>query len=278
VTPVLTAGQEVGKRVVAAPVMLGVGGRDLLVVDEENSVWRWTPAGKEGQGTASAAEVPDSASWGNDVRAIDTFCTVGDCSLYRLYVVDASERQVLAYSPRADGTGYSAPPDPRLATARDVSKVTDLYIDGDIWMADGGVIERFVSGRDDGWRTEELADQVLRPTGAFDLVTSGTPRRQGRIYGWDRANGRIVAFDKADGGYIEQYRVGGLAASWKDLRGLYILPGIEDGPATAVWIDRDRLLTALLEPVIGGAASPSPSGSPGASGSTQPSAAASAQP
>ena len=43
-TPVLSAGQEIGGAVVGAPVMLAVGGPDLLMLDAENRVWRWRPA------------------------------------------------------------------------------------------------------------------------------------------------------------------------------------------------------------------------------------------
>jgi hypothetical protein len=274
VSAVLTAGTKVGSTTVGTPRLMTIGGPDLLVLDSENVLWRWTPADTKGRGTLTKVTVRDSASWGNDVKAIGTFCTAADCSLYNLYVVDASERQILAYAAAADGSGYPRAPTGRLATARDVSGVTDLYIDGDIWVADDGLIERYVSGRDDGWRSGDPGDALLRPAPAFGLVASGSPRRQGRIYGWDGPNDRLLVFDKSDGGYREQYRLAGDQASWKDLRGLYIVPGVEDGPATVVWIDKDRLMSALLETAIGGTASPSPSPVPtaGASGSPESSA------
>jgi hypothetical protein len=278
VTAVMTAGDKVGDTTIGAPVLMTVGGPDVLVLDADNNLWRWTPADRKGRGTLAKIRVRDSASWGNDVRAIDTFCRVADCSRYNLYVVDPSERQILAYSAADDGSGYPGVPVGRLATARDVSGFTDLYIDGDIWAADDGAIERFVAGRDDGWRSGDPGDELLRTAPRYGLISSSDPRRIGRIYGWDGPNGRIIAFDKSNGGFIEQYRVSGTGASFKDLRGMYVVSGVEGGPATVVWVDKDRLLSAILEGPIGGTASPSPSPSAGASGSAGPSASPSASP
>lgn len=267
VTPILSAGARIGDVTVGTPVMITLAGPDLLMLDSSNGLWRWRPSDTKGHGTLSRVRVVDSASWGNDIRAIGTFCTNADCSLYNLYVVDPSARQILVYSAAADGSGYPKVAAPRLATARDVSGVTEMLIDGDIWLANAGVIERFVSGRDDGWRSEALEDEALRPAPEFRRITSGTPRRQGRIYGWDGLSGRVIAFDKADGDYIEQYRVAGLGPTFEDLRGAYVVPGIEDAPATLVWIDGTRILASLLEPALGGSASPSPSPSASPSGS-----------
>jgi hypothetical protein len=273
---ILRAGDSYGDVVVAAPKLLTVGGPDVLILDADNNLWRWRAADRAGNGTMGRHRVRDSASWGDDVRAISTFCRNADCSLYNLYVVDPSERQIMTFAPAADGSGYPGDPTGRLATARDVSTFDDLYIDGDIWAADAGVIRRFVSGRDDGWRTEELPDQVLRPEALFDRMASGSPRRSGTIYGYDRAESRLVAFVKLDGDYIEQYRLADDSAAWDDARGFIVEPGIDEAPARVFWIDRDRLMVSLLEESLGPIASPSPSPSP--SGSPAASAAGSAAP
>jgi hypothetical protein len=271
---ILRAGDSYGEVVVAAPKLLAVGGPDVLILDADNTLWRWRAADREGRGTLSRIRVRDSASWGDDVAAIATFCRNADCSIYNLYVVDPSERQILTFTPAADGSGYPGTPTGRLATARDVSTFSDLYIDGDIWAADAGVIRRFVSGRDDGWRTEELPDQILRPEASFDRMISGSARRVGTMYGYDQANARLVAFVKLDGDYIEQYRLADESRALGDARGFIVEPGIDDAPARVVWIDRDRLLVTLLEQSLGPVASPSPS--PSASPSA--SAAGSASP
>jgi hypothetical protein len=259
---VLRAGDAVGGATIAAPRLLAVGGPDVLVVDVENQVWRWRPSDDDGRGTLARVRIDDAPTWGDDVIDIDTFCKNADCSLYRLYVVDPSEQQVMMYSPAADGVGYLGEPTGRLATARDVSAFTDLLIDGDIWAADAGTIERFVAGKDTGWRPEEPPDGALRPAPIYTMIGTGTPRTLGRMYGWDDRSGRIVAFTKDDGDYVEQYRAAG-PRGWDDLRGFYIVAGIEDAPATIVWIERDRVLSALLEaPLAGGSPRPSSSASP----------------
>jgi hypothetical protein len=267
---ILRAGDVVGDVTVAAPKLLAVGGPDLLILDADNNVWRWTPADKEGRGTLSRWRVRDSPGWGSDVRAMATFCRAGDCSLYNLYVVDPSEQQILTYTPAADGSGYPGSATGRLATARDVSSFDDLYIDGDIFASDNGVIERFVSGRDDGWKTEELEDELLRPAPSFARIASGSPKRQGLLYAFDEENARVVGFEKVDGAYVEQYRLVGSDRSFADMRGMYVVPGVEDGPATLWWVDRDRLLSAVLE-ARSSLPRPSSSGSPQPSGSLAPS-------
>jgi len=268
-TAILRAGDKIGGITVGEPKLLSVGGNDLLVLDTTDQLWRWTPADKNGRGTVRQVRVKDSASWGDDILAIGTFCRA-DCSLYNLYVVDPSSRQILTYSPAADGSGYPDDPTGRLATARDVSGFTDLYIDGDIWAADGGTIERFVGGRDDGWRAAGPGDTLLRSAPSYTLIGSGDAKRTGVIYGYDRPNARFVAIDKTDGSYVEQYRVTGRGGAWSDVRGVVYTAGIEDGPASVTWIDHDQLMTAVLEANLG--ASPSASPSAGPSGSAAPSA------
>ena len=69
---------------------------------------------------------------------INTFLRPGTRGLYNLYIVDPSEQQIRAYSPAADGSGFPAKPTPWLATARDVSKMTSTYVDGDVFAAEDG--------------------------------------------------------------------------------------------------------------------------------------------
>ena len=42
----------------SAPKLIGVGGRDLLMVDAKNVVWRWRPANTTGKGTTPRARRP----------------------------------------------------------------------------------------------------------------------------------------------------------------------------------------------------------------------------
>ena len=85
-----------------------------------------------------------------------------------------------------------------------------------------------------------------RPTRSW---RGGTARRTGDLYAFDRPNARIVAVGKADGAYHAQYRLAGGVADWSDLRAMYVIPGIEDAPATLVWLSRDGVHQAVLEAV-----------------------------
>ena len=183
--------------------------RDLLIVDENNVLWRWRPADDAGAGTTTRVSVSDSAGWGDDIKAIGTFLRDASAGLYNLYVVDPSEEQVLVYYPSSDGSGFPADAIDRLAVARDVSKVDSLYIDSDIFITDDGNIVRFVDGRAEGWETNELPDSLLREQPQYSLIASASDKRTGNLYAYDKANERVVAIDKSDGTYLEQYRLAG---------------------------------------------------------------------
>ncbi|HUP54156.1 MAG TPA: hypothetical protein VM408_01510, partial [Methylomirabilota bacterium] len=134
----------------------------------------------------------------------------------------------------------------------------------------------FASGKSDGWEPHDLPDTLLRKTSTAVLVAGQGERRKGTVFTYDRQNARLIEYDKASGDYLGQYRLAGGDEGWQDLRGFYVLPGVEEGPPTAFWISSTALHQAVLEPVSdGGAASPSasPAGSsgPGSSASAKPS-------
>jgi hypothetical protein len=280
----VTAGTE------GIPKLMTTGVRDLLIVDDKNVVWRWRAKDAKGNGTTTKVKVAGSAGWGDDVAAIGTFVRNASAGLYNLYVVDPSEQNILAYSPASDGSGFPVNAQNRLAVARDVSKVTDLLIDGDIFVADGGGIVRFVGGKSEGWDVQPAGwtgdtpagDTLLRTSPDYALIASATDKRTGLLYGWDRDNARVVAIDKAKGTFTEQYRLAGASPTWEDVRGMYVVLGAgPEAPSTLVWATKDTVMSAILErvsdPVAPGASgSPGPSGS-GALGSPGPSAGPSAK-
>jgi hypothetical protein len=258
------------------PRFLAVGGRDLLILDANNVLWRWRPADNKGTGSILQVKVIGAAEWGSDVRGIGTFLRNADAGLYNLYVIDPSAEQILAYSPAQDGSGFPAAATGRLATTRDVSAFSSLYIDGDIFVADDGTILRFYAGKDDGWTAAPPGDTLLRPAPAYELITSDTGHRTGLMYAWDRANARVVAIQKVDGSYVGQYRLAGSAKGWDDIRGWYAAAGVAGTPDDLVWITSSGLHRATLESPISGA-SPSPSApgtSPNPSQAPSPSASA----
>ncbi|HET9852235.1 MAG TPA: hypothetical protein VFP56_06990 [Candidatus Limnocylindrales bacterium] len=244
----------------STPKLLAVGGRDLLMVDAKNVVWRWRPANSTGKGTITKVRVTGASEWGDDVLAVGTFLRDSEANLYNFYVVDESEQQILRYSPAADGGGFPSSPTRWLSAARDVSGISSLYIDGDIWLADGGEILRVVNGNAAGWEAKAPGDTILRDEPGYTLIGSGSDRRSGTMYGFDDGNDRLVALSKVNGSYTAQYRLED-GDEWADFRGFYIEPGIEDQPAAVVWITKTGLHRALLVAAAAPGASAEPDGS-----------------
>jgi len=259
----------------APPVMITVGGPDLLILDAKNVLWRWRPADATGRGTTTKVSVAGSAEWGNDLVAIGTFVRDAGAGLYNFYIVDPSAQEILAYAPAADGAGFPGAPSKRLTAPRPVDKVTSLYIDGDIWIADAGAILRVIGGTTDGWQQGALPDGALRPAPVVTAIMSGSDRRAGRIYGYDPANARLIGYLKANGSFAAQYRLGGGSTEWAAARGWYVEPGIADAPDAVVWITSAGIFRAVLEPAT---SAPGASGSPGAASSGSASPAVSAAP
>ena len=268
---VFRAGTKVGTATEGEPTLLAVGGRDLLILDSKSVVWKWTPANTTGRGTTRKVIVKGASEWGSDVLALGTFLRNADAGLYNLYVVDPSEQQVMAYTPAADGNGFPSAASGRLSSPRDVSGITSLYIDGDIWLADGGHLLRIVNGRSEGWTAADPGDTIVRPAPRYTLVTSGSDRRAGHLYGFDATSRRVISFLKSDGSFVEQYRLAAASQAWTDLRSWYVVAGAGDQPDTLFWISATAMHKTVLErPVTGPGASPgsSPGGSPGSSGSS----------
>ncbi|HJP89619.1 MAG TPA: hypothetical protein VJ850_11345 [Candidatus Limnocylindrales bacterium] len=241
----------------SAPKIIGVGGRDLLMVDAKNVVWRWRPANSTGKGSISRVRVTGAAEWGDDIKAIGTFLRDPESNLYNMYVVDPSAQQVLRYSPAADGSGFPANPTPWLSSPRDLTGLSSMYIDGDVWITIDGQIARYSGGATGGWTAAELNDSILRPAPAYTLIGSGSDKRTGTIYGFDPGSDRIVGLSKVNGSFVGQYRLAGDNAGWSDFRGFYVEPGLDQEPDAIVWISKNSIGRALLQPV-GALGSPAP--------------------
>lgn len=248
-----------------APKLIGVGGRDLLMVDSKNVVWRWRPANTSGKGSIARVRVTGAAEWGDDILAIGTFLRDPEANLYNLYVVEPSAQQVLRYSPAADGSGFPANPTPWLSSLRDVSGVTSMYIDRDVWMADAGAIYRYSGGASVGWSASAPEDALLRTAPAYRIISSGSEPRTGSIYGFDPGSDRLVGLSKVSGAFVGQYRLAGRATGWADFRGFYVQAGLDEEPDTVIWISKTGVERVLLQRV-GELGEPTGSASPGTSG------------
>ena len=276
-TAVVREGRNAGGTRVATPRFLAVGGRDLLILDSKNVLWRWRASNDAGKGQLNKVTVNGASQWGDDITAIGTYLRDPDRGLANLYVVDPSEQQIRVYFAALDGSGFPAKATGWLATARDVGRMSAVYIDGDMFVIEGGVLERFASGKSDGWEPGELPDGLLREQPSASLVAGQGDRREGTVFTYDREYARLVEYEKSSGNYLRQYRLAGDADGWADMRGMYVVPGVEDGPPRVFWISATAFHQTVLEPVVSGPdASASPG--PGSSGSDGPSAAPSAAP
>jgi serine/threonine protein phosphatase PrpC len=261
---ILRAGQVAAGARAAEPRFITLGGPDLLILDARNTLWRWTSAHDRddpARGTLRRVNVNGQASWGNDIRAIGTWLRDADDGLYNFYVVDPSEQQILRYAPAADGSGFPRRFTGYLSTKRVVDKISSMYIDGDLFVADDGVILRYASGREDGWEATPPGDELLRPAPRCTRDVGDGGFREGRLYCYDPENARVIAFDKAEGDFIEQYRLTGDHKGLTDARAMYAIPGVEGAPATLIWATETSVLQAVLEAVPD---EPEPSTSPGA--------------
>jgi len=248
-TAIFREGNKASGLTQAEPKLLGIGGRDVLMVDAKNVLWRWRMANTTGKGSVARIKVTGAAEWGDDIRAIGTFLRDPEANLYNLYVVDPSEQQVLRYSPAADGSGFPATPFKWLSSLRDVSGVTAMYIDGDVWINDSGEIFRYNGGASVGWTATAPSDSLLRPAPSYRWISSGSDRRTGTIYGFDPTSDRLVGISKVNGSFVGQYRLAAGGTGWSDFRGFYVEAGLDQDPDAIVWISEQGVNRAVLQPI-----------------------------
>ncbi len=256
-TPVIRAGTSASGAKVGELRHLAVGGPDVLALDAKNALWRWRPADRKGNGTLARIPVAGSSTWGADILGFGTFLRDLNTGLYNLYVIDPSEEQVLRYTPAQDGSGFPGSTGRYLTTPQDVSRATSMYIDGDLYLADAGLVERFAGGRGSSWAPADPPDALLRPVPAYRLIASPSGKGEGTMYGYDPASDRIVAWDKARGTYQAQYRIVDGGLDWADVRGFYVVARAVGQAPLIYWIGPDRIGTATLEE-----AAPQPSVAP----------------
>ena len=272
---VVRTGASASGTKVADPKLLTAGGPDVVVLDAKNVLWRWRPADAKGKGTLARIRVAESATWGADILGIGTYVRNAEDGLYNLYVLDPSEQQILRYSPAQDGSGYPGVGSGYLTTPQDLSRATSVYIDGEVYLADGGIVERFVSGRGGDWGPDAPPDVLLRPLPTYRLIASPGTRGEGTMYAYDPGSDRILAFDKASGKYQAQFRIAKDGPDWSDVRGFFVVNRANGQAPVVYWIDEQRIGVATLQDLSTlPTPSPAPSVSPGASpsGSAKPTA------
>jgi hypothetical protein len=271
-----------GGAAVAAPLLLTTGGPDVVMLDDSNQVWRYRPPGPGaiGDGTTVKINVEDSGTWGANVRGIGTFLTDASLGQYNLYVVVPSAGNVFKYPPALDGTGYYAKArSPYILgeAGAGVNNVDDMYIDGSVYLLDGGIVKRYDSGQATvkNWTADPPGDTVVRPAAPYytRIISDNVVADQGNLYIYDGPGRRVVVIAKSNGAYVGEYVLPASSPYFSAMTGMFIRTGPNGSSPTLFWIEAGNLLRASLT----GAGTASPS--PGASGSetSSPSASASAK-
>ena len=254
---VMAAGQQAPEPggtmgVVKNPRLITTGGGDVLILDSSNSLWTWHPAtgNASGRGVLKKTSMPDNETWGNDARAIGTYVTNSVLGQYNFYVLMPSTQQIIKYPAAPDGSGYpAAGRSYYLSVGQDLSNVTDMYIDGNVYLADDGRITKYKLGQAvDGWSV--ATPPGLAKTPRYTVLTAdNSAPDQGHLYAYDGANQRIAEFAKTDGAYVGQYVADPMGAPWLSAAaGMFVKTNAGGTSPKIYWTEGNYLLSASLEP------------------------------
>jgi hypothetical protein len=233
----------VGGHTVARPRLLASVGGDVLILDEGNALWRWRPAG-DGSTRGVLLQVPisDSAGWGAAPTAMAAY-PLGTEGFYALYLALPDAGQVVRYSPNADGSGFvAALRVDELASPEDVAAVTDLYVDGSLYLVDLGSIVRLDAGHKLAWGP---ATAVAPAPGSsfYTRLTSDDPAEDaGNLIAYDQRAARLDVYEKSDRTLIGRYVAGD--GSLADAQGLAAMSS--SGQTRVLWTVRGRIMEAVL--------------------------------
>jgi hypothetical protein len=249
-----------------SPRLLAVGGRDVLILDSHNALWRWREVEGDTSGTGSLIKwnIPNNVTWGSGVRAIGTFLVNDKQMLYNLYIVTPSMRMIWRFAPALDGSQYSI--DGRtqfFPVEQDVSNVDDLYVDAYLYVVRGGTIQRYAQGQlDRSWKVKALPDKLIRPKDPvfIRLVSDSIDQNLGTFYAYDNYYHRVISFDKT-GKILAQY-VGPSGSNWlSTVKGMFVATDSNGANPTLFWIESGSLLSAPLQ-ATGASPEPEPTATP----------------
>ena len=232
-TAIAKSGQRASGARVADPKILVTGGPDVLVLDAQEQPLALAPRRTtRARGRWSRIRIPDAGTWGNDIDVMSTFVANFDAAFYKLYLVDPSEQNIMVLSPANDGSGYPLKPTDRLPTDRPVDGITDLLIDGDIFVAENGGVARVIPASN--WKADAPEDAQVRPDPDYTLLAVARSARR-RLDQADRRAVRVRPQQPPDRGVRQGERrlrgavpARGVDPAWADLRDFVVLPGADD--------------------------------------------------
>lgn len=119
----------------------------------------------------------------------------------KLYFLDSANNNIWKYKKITEGYTKIAPYfDDDIA--RELSGATDFEIDGDIYVLNNGLVQKYTVGQ----QVEFILRDVPEHTGALgNIKDMYTTSMSSGLYLLDPNNSRVVSFDKETGRYLEQY-------------------------------------------------------------------------
>jgi hypothetical protein len=163
-------------------------GNRLIAIDKTGAFLEYDPS----KSTWSSRAARDSAQWSR-VTLLASYAG-------NLYIVDQGRNQILKYV-AADGVWTSSVTYFAPGVAVDLAGVTDIAIDGDVWLARAdGSVARFTQGKPNDLAFREL-DAPMSKSVAVD-----TNQNMAGLYVADAGNQRIVQIDKTSGKFLRQFK------------------------------------------------------------------------
>ena len=208
----------------AAPRFLAAGGRDLLMLDDKNVLWRWRPANDEGKGTVTRVRVNGADALGRRHRRpsgpISSDPERGPLQPVRRRPVRGADPRLLAGARRERIPG----PLERLACHGPGRRQDDLPVHRrrHLHRPRTASIDALRVGQERRLGARQPGDTLLREAARRRSHWPAGATARGHCLRLRPAQRRIIALDKADGDFIAQYRLAGDADGWEDLRGMYV--------------------------------------------------------
>ncbi len=163
-------------------------GNRLIAIDKTGAFLEYDPS----KSTWSARAARDSAQWSR-VTLLSSYAG-------NLYIVDQGRNQILKYV-AAEGAWTSSVTYFAPGVTVDLAGVTDVAIDGDVWLARAdGSVARFTQGKPNDLAFRELDAPMSNSVGVV------TTQNMAGIYVADAGNQRIVQIDKTSGKFLRQFK------------------------------------------------------------------------
>lgn len=187
---ILKAGDKVENRTVGELIdMTWIEAGRLVVIDRTGAFWQFEPA----RSAWSVRVATDAAQWKN-VNLLASYTG-------NLYLSDPARNQILKYVAASEGVWTAAVTYFAPETRADLSNVTDLAIDSDVWLLRGdGSIFRYTAGKPNDLKLRDLEVPLSKPT----MLVTAQP--MAAMYIADAGNQRIVQIDKVSGKFVRQFK------------------------------------------------------------------------